>query len=96
MLFGQGTRKGTANESFVVFGIGSRCSLVGANAELMQAPLAPVASAATDPHDFYMRLALVYRLDRGDRRPLQFLGAVAFTDTGIATSSDMARTWHRK
>jgi len=95
-LFGRGTRKGTANESFLVFGIGSRCSLVGPNAEMVQAPVAPAASAATDPHDFYMRLALVYRLDRADRRPLQLLGAVAFTDTGIATSSDMARTWHRK
>jgi prepilin-type N-terminal cleavage/methylation domain-containing protein len=93
-LFGRGTRKGTHNESFVVLGIGSRCSLVGANAEMVQAPVAPAVSAATDPHDVYMRLALVYRLDRDDRRPLQLLGAVAFTDTGISTSSDMARTWH--
>lgn len=95
-LFGRGTRRGTANESFVVFGIGSRCSLVGANAELVQPPVAPASSGATDPHTYYMRLALVYRLDRADRRPLQLLGAVAFTDTGIATSSDMARSWFRR
>ncbi len=96
VLFGPGTRRGTVNESFVVFGIGDRCTLVGAGAELVQAPLAPVTSAALDPGDRYMRLALVFRLDRDDRTPFRFLGAVGFSETGIATASDMSRKWWAK
>jgi len=96
LLFGPGTTRGTINESFVMFGIGERCTLVGVGAELAQAPIAPVTSAALDPGDRYMRLALVFRLDRDDRTPFRFLGAVGFSETGIATASDLSRKWWAK
>jgi prepilin-type N-terminal cleavage/methylation domain-containing protein len=96
VLFGRGTRRGTVNESFVVLGIGDRCSLVGADRELSRAPTTPGASASLDPHDHYMRYAFVFRLDRDDRRPLQFLGTVAFAETGIVTGNDLMRQWWKK
>jgi type II secretory pathway pseudopilin PulG len=93
-LFGRGTRKGTINESFVVLGVGNRCSLVGA--ELSQAPVGVPTSAVTSPQRRYLRLALVFRLDRDDRTPFRFLGAVGFTESGIQTASDLAQGWWRK
>lgn len=96
VLFGRGTRRGTVNESFVVLGIGDRCSLVGADRELSRAPTTPGASASLDPHDHYMRYAFVFRLDRDDRRPLQFLGTIAFAESGIVTGNDLMQQWWKK
>jgi prepilin-type N-terminal cleavage/methylation domain-containing protein len=92
-LFGRGTRKGTVNESFMVFGVGNRCTLVGS--ELAQAPVGVPTSAVTSPQRRYLRLALVFRLDRDDRIPFRFLGAVGFTDAGIVTGSELAQEWWR-
>lgn len=38
-LFGAGTRKGTPTEVFLVMGVGSRCTLVGPEGGLMDAPV---------------------------------------------------------
>ncbi len=94
VLFGRGTRKGTVNESFIVLGMGNRCSLVGS--QLSQAPIGVPTSAVTSPQRRYLRLALVFRIDRDDRIPFRFLGAVGFTESGIQTASDLAQGWWRK
>lgn len=93
LLFGRGTRKGTVNESFIVLGVGNRCSLVGS--QLSQAPVGVPTSAVTSPQRRYLRLALVFRIDRDDRIPFRFLGAIGFTESGIQTASDLAQGWWR-
>lgn len=90
-LLGRGVARGTPNESFVVLGIGPRCSLVGPLGELQEAPVLAAGSRAVDPSRHYRRLALVLRLDRDDQRPLQFMGVVAFGESGIEAVQDMVR-----
>lgn len=90
-LFGHGCTLGTPNESFVVLGIGSRCSLVGPSAELSHAPVLAAASMALDPATSYRRLALVLRIDRDDPRPVRWMGVVAFGESGIETVHAMVR-----
>jgi hypothetical protein len=94
-LFGPGIRRNTVNESFVLFGLGSRCTLVGPGADLAQAPVMPPTSAALHPSENYMRFALVFRLDRDDARPLRFLGVVGFGEKGVQTVPDFLRAWWR-
>lgn len=84
-LFGTGVAKGTTHETFMVLGIGPRCTLVGPAAELSEAPVLSAASRAADPAGFYRRLALVVRLDRDDPRPVQCMGVVSLGDSGIQT-----------
>ncbi|MEI6342965.1 MAG: hypothetical protein WCR07_13530 [Verrucomicrobiota bacterium] len=88
-LFGGGVVKGTIHETFMVLGIGPRCTLVGPSGELAEAPVLAASSRAMDPADFYRRLALVVRLDRDDPRPVQCLGIVVFDETGIQTAQGL-------
>lgn len=92
-LFGPGIRKGTPQESFLVVGLGARCSAVGAGAELAEAPVTPGSGHGLHPRRQYLRFCLVYRLDRADRRPLSLCGTIAFTDTGIVNATDLRQRW---
>lgn len=94
-LFGPGVRRNTVNESFILFGLGSRCTLIGPGADLVQAPVMPPTSAALHPSEHYMRFALVFRLDRDDAQPLRFLGVVGFGEKGVQTVPDFLRAWWR-
>lgn len=85
VLFGRGVAKGTTNETFMVLGIGPRCTLVGPMAELSESPVLAAASRSIDPAAFYRRLAVVVRLDRDDPRPVQLMGIVALGESGIET-----------
>lgn len=84
-LFGLDVAKGTTNETFMVLGIGPRCSLVGPSAELSESPVLAAASRAMNPAAYYRRLAVVVRLDREDPRPVQLMGIVALGESGIET-----------
>jgi len=84
-MFGRGVAKGTTNETFMVLGIGPRCTLVGPSAELSKSPVLAPASRSVNPAAFYRRLAVVVRLDRDDARPVQLMGVVAFGESGIET-----------
>lgn len=94
-LFGRGVAKGTPNETFMVLGIGPRCTLVGPAAELSEAPVLAAASRALNPAGFYRRLALVVRLDRDDPRPVQCMGVVALGESGIETVQRLVATARR-
>ena len=94
-LFGPGTRKGTPNEIFVVYGIGHQCSLVGPDGAILEAPVTFGGTAGTNPDEVYQRYGVVFRLDRDDRRPFLFLGAVVFDEDGIKTpAAELAAYFH--
>lgn len=94
-LFGRGVVKGTMNETFMVLGIGPRCTLVGPSAEILESPVLAAASRAADPAAFYRRLAVVVRLDRDDPRPVQLMGIVALGESGIETVERLVAAAHR-
>ena len=91
LLFGKDCVRGTPNESFVVLGIGPRCTLVGPAGEIAEAPVLAAASNALNPATSYRRVALVLRLDRDDPRPVQWMGVVAFGESGIESVHEMIR-----
>lgn len=92
-LFGPGTKKGGINEIFAVFGLGPKCTLVGADGGILAAPVTFNASPGTNPMDVYQRYGLVFRLDRDEGRPARFLGTVIFDSDGIKTSGQKAQEW---
>ncbi len=94
-LFGPGTRKGTTNEIFAVFGIGHQCSLVGPDGAILEAPITFGGTEGTNPDNVYQRYGVIFRLDRDDGRSLQFLGAVVFDEDGIKTpAAELASYFH--
>lgn len=95
-LFGPGTRTGGSNEIFAVFGVGPKCTLVGAAGGLLAAPVTFGGTATTNPMEFYQRYGVVFRLDRDEGRPARFLGAVIFDDDGIKTASVKAEEWYAR
>jgi len=91
--FGPGTRTGGVNEIFAVFGLGPKCTLVGADGGMLAAPVTFGATAGTNPMDTYQRYGLVFRMNRDEGRPAKFLGTVVFDDDGIKTSGRKAAEW---
>lgn len=91
--FGPGTRTGGSNEIFAVFGLGPKCTLVGADGGMLAAPVTFGGTAKTDPMIAYQRYGLVFRLDRDERRPARFLAAVVFDEDGIKTAVRKASDW---
>lgn len=94
-LFGAGTRKGTPTEVFLVMGVGARCTLVGPEGGLIDAPVSFGGTVGTHPARFYQRYGVVFRLDRADREKLRYLGAVVFDDDGIKTAGTKVQGWFR-
>ena len=95
-MFGPGTRKGTSNEIFVVYGIGRQCSLVGPDGAILEAPITFGGTAGTNPDEVYQRYGVIFRLDRDDTQPLRFLGAIVFDEDGIKTPTvELATFFHQ-
>lgn len=95
-VFGAGTRTGGSNEIFAVFGLGPKCTLVGAGGGMLAAPVTFGGTAKTDPMLTYQRYGLIFRLDRDERQPARFLGAVVFDEDGIKTAVRKASEWYMR
>ncbi len=91
--FGPGTRRGGSNEIFAVFGVGPKCTLVGAAGGMISAPVTYGGNAGTNPMDHYQRFGVVFRFDRDEHGPVRFLGAVVFDSDGIKTAGHKASEW---
>jgi len=78
----------TGTPTYVVFGLNRGATLVGANSILQDAPVRAGTSATENPTTSYQRYGLVFLIEGTTSRTAKFLGAVAFTSTGILTAED--------
>lgn len=76
-----------ANPIYLVVGLNKRASVVGNSQILQDAPVRAGSNANENPTTAYQRYGLVFLIeDSGSARAASFLGAVAFTSTGITTA----------
>jgi len=75
---------------YFVFGLGSRCSLVGPSKVMFEAPVRFGESAVHNPKDAYQRYALVFAFDvlNGGALKVRYVGAAAIEASGLSTSDD--------
>jgi prepilin-type N-terminal cleavage/methylation domain-containing protein len=71
---------------YVVLGVNKAASIVGGNSILQDAPVRSGANANENPTTSYQRYGLVFLIDGVTTRTARFLGAVAFSSTGITTA----------
>ncbi len=73
--------------TYVVMGLNKGSTLVGPNSVFQDAPVRSGASAGENPTSSYQRYGLVFLVDGpSSTRTARFLGAVAFTASGIQTA----------
>jgi Tfp pilus assembly protein PilE len=85
LVRGNYTPQGTTTR-YVVFGLNKAASIVGGNSILQDAPVRSGANANENPTTSYQRYGLVFLIDGTATRTARFLGAVAFSSTGITTA----------
>ena len=72
--------------TYVVLGLNKGATLVGPNSVFQDAPVRTGSSAGENPTSTYQRYGLVFLIDGTPTRTARFLGAVAFTASGIQTA----------
>lgn len=92
---GNYTPTGTA--SYYVYGLGKGTSIVGSNSMLQDAPVRAGSNANENPTVAYARYGLVFLVDdsgTGGTRNARFLGAVAFSSSGITTAESNLQQYY--
>jgi len=95
-IFGQGAINTDAtNSTYLVFGLGSRCDLVGASKNMLEAPVRFGESAAHNPKEVYQRYAMVFAIDAiNGAKQIRYIGAAAIESTGLTISDqNLQKYW---
>lgn len=80
--------------TYVVFGLGKYSTMSGVTGAknqpryLQETPLFFNSSFGCDPNSVYCRFGLIFQVDTTNATPATFVGAVAFTWTGVMTRDD--------
>jgi prepilin-type N-terminal cleavage/methylation domain-containing protein len=90
-----------SSAQYVVFGLGTKCDLVGRPGGIAEAPLhfSDEANAGGDPNRTYARYGLVFRVTDSAGTVLskaQFAGTVAFHADGVTNANDAASEYHAR
>jgi len=88
-IFGQGAvNPDSVSTKYLVFGLGNRCDLIGANKTMLEAPVRFGESASNNPKEVYQRYALVFGIDTvSGQKLVRYIGAAVLEATGL-TSAD--------
>jgi len=85
------------NHQYAVFGIGSRCNLIGAQGLVKEAPVFGQHKAQNTPSTSYQRYAAVYDIGIPDtdtfKYNAKFVGVIAIQGRRIFTSGDIVGTY---
>jgi len=82
-------------DKYIILGVGSRCTLVGADRSLLEAPTRSSATPGNDPKTSYQRYGVVFGL-RGAAASRQavFMGAVGLDGTGLARTDSEIKDYN--
>lgn len=81
-----GNYQPSGTPTYVVLGLNRGSTLVGPSSVFQEAPVRTGSSAGENPTTSYQRYGLVFLVDGTTTRSARFLGAVAFTASGIQTA----------
>jgi len=85
----------TTGYTYIVLGVGSRCTLVGADKSLLEAPARTSATAGNDAKTTYQRYGVVFGLSgTGTARKATFLGAVGLESTGLIRTDSEVKNYN--
>jgi Tfp pilus assembly protein PilE len=85
------------NPTYIVFGLNKAATIIGSSSILQDAPVRAGANAAENPTTSYQRYGLVFLVDDSGpaaSRVARFLGAVAFSSTGITTAESNLQQYY--
>ena len=89
----------TSSAQYVVFGLGSKCDIIGKSEGIAEAPIhfSDDPGDAGNPNLTYARFGLVFRVSNSSGTALeraQFAGVVALHEAGVTNASDAAAEFH--
>jgi len=82
-------------DKYFVFGVGNRCTLVGADRSLLEAPTRSSAVNGNDPKTTYQRYGVVFGVTTTSGTPRAvFVGAVGLDSTGISRTDSEIKDYN--
>lgn len=84
----------TTGYDYVILGVGGRCTLIGADKSLLEAPARSSALPGNDAKSTYQRYGVVFGLSgAGASRKATFLGAVGLESTGLTRTDSEVKDY---